>query len=131
MSPRQNFLATEFPVTTDVRTDVQTLEIIVLDNDNHLSITTTCFCTMAVATALSVSIPPLLPPVLVGPDLTSFKYADLFKATENEISAILWCQSNGLIAKDKKCIACGSSTEIRERQTDKTKLGICKDTCMV
>ena len=40
--------------------------------------------------------------------------------TYAELSAISWCQDNGLISKDKKC-ACGSPTEIRERQTDKTK----------
>ena len=35
---------------------------------------------------------------------------DLFKATEDEISAIAWCQNNGLIAKDKMCASCGSPT---------------------
>ena len=50
-----------------------------------------------------------------------FKYSDLFKATEDEISAIAWCQNNGLIAKDKMCASCSSPTALRERNTVKNK----------
>ena len=54
----------------------------------------------SVTTVPAVSaFPPLVPFVGVSPDLTSCKYTDLFKATVNEISTILWCQNNGLIAK--------------------------------
>ena len=66
--------------------------------------------------------PPAVPAVPAVPDLTSFKYADLFKTTDNELSAISWCQNNGLIAKDRK-YTCGSPTEMRERQTEKKTTG--------
>eukprot|EP00731_Ephydatia_muelleri_P008455 Em0004g793a len=49
----------------------------------------------------ALPVPVLAPAVFPTPDLHDFKYSDLFKATEDEISAIAWCQNNGLIAKDK------------------------------
>ena len=61
---------------------------------------------------------PVVP--VAFPDLTCFKYSDLFKETETELSAIKWCQTNGLIAKDKMC-ACSGLMEIRERNSEKNK----------
>ena len=58
----------------------------------------------------ALPVPVLAPAVFPTPDLHDFKYSDLFKATEDEISAIAWCQNNGLIAKDKMCASCGSPT---------------------
>ncbi|KAL5503663.1 hypothetical protein EMCRGX_G010647 [Ephydatia muelleri] len=48
----------------------------------------------------ALPVPVLAPAVFPTPDLHDFQYSDLFKATEDEISAIAWCQNNGLIAKD-------------------------------
>eukprot|EP00731_Ephydatia_muelleri_P000140 Em0001g140a len=69
----------------------------------------------------ALPVPVLAPAVFPTPDLHDFKYSDLFKATEDEISAIAWCQNNGLIAKDKMCASCGSPTALRERDTVKNK----------
>ena len=80
----------------------------------------------------ALPVPVLAPAVFPTPDLHDFKYSDLFKATEDEISAIAWCQNNGLIAKDKMCASCGSLTALRERDTVKNK-GFyfrCRDICL-
>eukprot|EP00731_Ephydatia_muelleri_P033829 Em0039g15a len=60
-----------------------------------------CRCYRHFTTMAALPVPVLAPAVFPTPDLHDFKYSDLFKATEDEISAIAWCQNNGLIAKDK------------------------------
>ena len=62
-----------------------------------------CHCYRHFTTMAALPVPALAPAVFPTPDLHDFKYSDLFKATEDEISAIAWCQNNGLIAKDKMC----------------------------
>ena len=69
-----------------------------------------CRCYRHFTTMAALPVPVLAPAVFPTPDLHDFKYSDLFKATEDEISAIAWCQNNGLIAKDKMCASCGSPT---------------------
>ncbi|KAL5505888.1 hypothetical protein EMCRGX_G007427 [Ephydatia muelleri] len=60
----------------------------------------------------ALPVPALAPAVVIPtPDLHDFKYSDLFKATEDEISAVAWCQNNGLIAKDKMCVSTSMSVQ--------------------
>ena len=59
-------------------------------------------------------------PAVAFPDLTSFKYCNLFKEMETELSAIKWCQTNGLLTKDNMC-ACNELMEIRERNSETNK----------
>eukprot|EP00731_Ephydatia_muelleri_P019402 Em0012g227a len=65
------------------------------------SVKSSCRCYRHFTTMAALPVPVLAPAVFPTPDLHDFKYSDLFKATEDEISAIAWCQNNGLIAKDK------------------------------
>ena len=104
-----------------------------------------CHCDRHFTTMAALPVLVLAPAVFLTPDLHDFKYSDLFKATEDEISAIAWCQNNGLIAKDKMCASCGSPTALRARDTVKNKgfyfrctlrscrkeISVRKDTCMV
>ena len=53
-----------------------------------------CHCYRHFTTMAALPVPALAPAVFPTPDLHDFKYSDLFKATENEISAIAWCQNN-------------------------------------
>eukprot|EP00731_Ephydatia_muelleri_P009246 Em0004g1584a len=71
------------------------------ETETEEQVKSSCRCYRHFTTMAALPVPVLAPAVFPTPDLHDFKYSDLFKATEDEISAIAWCQNNGLIAKDK------------------------------
>ena len=60
------------------------VQIMYLYSENQLSLLPPFFIT----TMAALPVPALAPAVIPTPDLHEFKYSDLFKATEDEISAI-------------------------------------------